>query len=292
MANGLMMHCKAEKRAIFVIVVVFVFLLLLVMLIYTINFLFLYSNFENALFFMNISFFSVKNNGIIAKSIVYRIKNAFNTQVKGVFNLQYLITFLEGIISFISPCMLPMLPIYLSYFAGNADKKQHILSRALAFVIGFTVIFTGLGLFAGTLSGFLIRYQQAFGLSFLDIFRLPFFKGIQGTTKISGLFSAFVFGMIYSVSLTPCVGAFLGSALMLAGTSGGALKGALLLLTYSLGLGIPFLISAVLIDRLNTVFTFIKQHYKIVNLVSGLFLIVTGIFMMFGIMNRLLAFFS
>lgn len=217
--------------------------------------------------------------------------------------MQYLITFLEGIISFISPCMLPMLPIYISYFAGNADKKGHVISRAAAFVIGFTVIFTGLGLFAGTLSGFLIRYQRAvqiacglivivFGLSYLDIFHLPFFKGMQKEARVSGLFSAFVFGMIYSVSLTPCVGAFLGSALMLAGTSGGALKGALLLLAYSLGLGIPFLISAVLIDRLNTVFTFIKQHYKIVNFVSGLFLIITGIFMIFGIMNKILAFFS
>lgn len=217
--------------------------------------------------------------------------------------MQYLITFLEGIISFISPCMLPMLPIYISYFAGNADKKGHVISRAAAFVIGFTVIFTGLGLFAGTLSGFLIRYQQAvqiacglivivFGLSYLDIFHLPFFKGMQKEARVSGLFSSFVFGMIYSVSLTPCVGAFLGSALMLAGTSGGALKGALLLLAYSLGLGIPFLISAVLIDRLNTVFTFIKQHYKIVNFVSGLFLIITGIFMIFGIMNKILAFFS
>lgn len=217
--------------------------------------------------------------------------------------MHYLITFLEGIISFISPCMLPMLPIYISYFAGNADKKGHIVSRAVAFVLGFTVVFTGLGLFAGTLSGFLIRYQQIvqvvcgliviiFGLSYLDIFHIPFFKGMQSTAKISGLFSVFLFGMIYSVSLTPCVGAFLGSALMLAGTSGGALKGAILLLTYSLGLGIPFLLSAVLIDRLNSVFTFIKQHYKIVNLVSGVFLIVTGIFMVFGIMNKLLAFFS
>jgi len=217
--------------------------------------------------------------------------------------LQYLITFLEGIISFISPCMLPMLPIYISYFAGNADKKGHILSRAIAFVFGFTIIFTGLGLFAGTLSGFLIRYQQVvqivcgliviiFGLSYLDIFHLPFFKGMQKPASISSIFSALVFGMIYSVSLTPCVGTFLGAALMQAGLSGGAIKGGLLLLAYSLGLGIPFLISAVLIDRLNAVFTFIKQHYKIVNLVSGLFLIITGIFMMLGIMNKLLAFFS
>lgn len=217
--------------------------------------------------------------------------------------MQYLITFLEGIISFISPCMLPMLPIYISYFAGKADKKGHILSRALAFVIGFTIVFTGLGLFAGTLSGLLIRYSQIvqiicgfivilFGLSYLDVFHLPFFKGIQHTTNISDIFSAFVFGIIYSVSLTPCVGTFLGAALMQAGLSGGAIKGAILLLTYSLGLGIPFLISAVLIDKLNFVFTFIKQHYKIINLISGLFLIITGIFMMFGLMNRLLAFFS
>ena len=217
--------------------------------------------------------------------------------------MQYLITFLEGIISFLSPCMLPMLPIYISYFAGNADKKGHILSRAIAFVFGFSIVFTGLGLFAGTLSGFLIRYQQVvqivcgliviiFGLSYLDIFHLPFFKGMQKPASISSIFSALVFGMIYSVSLTPCVGTFLGAALMQAGLSGGAIKGGLLLLAYSLGLGIPFLISAVLIDRLNAVFTLIKQHYKIVNLVSGLFLIITGIFMMLGIMNKLLAFFS
>lgn len=217
--------------------------------------------------------------------------------------MQYLITFLEGIISFISPCMLPMLPIYISYFAGNADKKGHIAGRAIAFVLGFTTVFTGLGLFAGTLSSFLIRYQQiiqvvcgliviVFGLSYLDVFQLPFFKGMKKEAKISSLFSAFVFGMIYSVSLTPCVGTFLGAALMQAGLSGGAMKGGLLLLSYSLGLGIPFLISAVLIDRLNTVFHFIKQHYKVVNFMAGLFLIITGFFMMFGIMNKLLAFFS
>lgn len=217
--------------------------------------------------------------------------------------MQYIITFLEGIISFISPCMLPLLPLYISYFAGKADKKQHVFLRAGFFVLGFTIVFTSLGLFAGTLSTYLARYQQVinivcgiivilFGLSYLEVIRLPFFKGMQNTTEISGVFSALLFGMIYSVSLTPCVGAFLGSALMMASTSGGAGKGALLLLTYSLGLGIPFLISAVLIHRLNSVFSFIKKHYNIVNLVSGLFLIVIGISMMFGFMNKIMAFFS
>lgn len=224
-------------------------------------------------------------------------------KLQGDFALQYIITFLEGIISFISPCMLPLLPLYISYFAGKADKKEHIFLRAGFFVLGFTVVFTALGLFAGTLSSFLSMYGKMinivcgiivilFGLSYLEIIRIPFFKGMQGVKEISNVFSAFVFGMIYSVSLTPCVGAFLGSALMMASTSGGAIKGALLLLTYSLGLGIPFLISAVLIDRLNLVFTFIKKHYHIVNLVSGIFLILIGLAMIFGFMNKIMAFFS
>lgn len=217
--------------------------------------------------------------------------------------MQFIVTFLEGIISFISPCMLPMLPLYISYFAGNADKKHKTFLRAFAFVAGFTAVFTLLGVFAGTLGAFLTKYQTAvnivsgviviiFGLSYLEVIRLPFFKGMNMNKKISGVFSAFLFGIIYSVSLTPCVGAFLGSALMLASSSGGTLRGALLLLTYSLGIGVPFLLSAVLIDKLNSVFTFIKKHYKIINLICGIFLIITGILMAFGLMNAMLAFFS
>lgn len=217
--------------------------------------------------------------------------------------MQYLITFLEGVISFISPCMLPMLPLYISYFAGNADKKHHTFARAFAFVLGFTTVFTALGLFAGSLGGLLMQHQTVvnvvcgvlvilFGLSYLEIFHLPFFKGIQKKNDITNVFSAFIFGVIYSVSLTPCVGAFLGSALMLASTTGGAGKGALLLLVYSLGLGVPFLLSAVLIDKLNTVFVFIKKNYKVVNLVSGVFLIVIGVMMIFGWMNKVMAIFS
>lgn len=217
--------------------------------------------------------------------------------------MQYLITFLEGIISFISPCILPMLPLYISYFAAGADKKHHILARSLSFVLGFTIIFTALGLFAGTLGSFLIKYQTAvnifcgalviiFGLSYLEVIRLPFFKGMQGGREITGVFSAFLFGMVYSISLTPCVGAFLGSALMLASSSGGAAKGAFLLLTYSLGLGVPFLLSALLIDKLNSAFQFIKKHYKLVNLVCGIFLIVIGLAMALGLMNTVLDIFS
>ena len=218
--------------------------------------------------------------------------------------MQYLITFLEGIISFLSPCMLPMLPLYLSYFAGGGEEKRHhVLLRVLGFMLGFTATFTALGLFAGTLGVFLMKYQTAvnivggaivvlFGLSYLEVIRLPFFKGMSKGVQVESVFSAFLFGLIYSVSLTPCVGAFLGSALMLASTAGSAVQGAALLLTYSLGLGVPFLFSAVLLDRLNTAFQWVKQHYRVINLVCGGFLIVVGVAMMLGWMNRIMAVFS
>lgn len=217
--------------------------------------------------------------------------------------MQYFITFLEGIISFISPCMLPMLPIYVSYFAGGADKKDRVLKRALCFVLGFTAVFCMLGVFAGTLGAFLSKYETAvnvitgaavvfFGLSYLEVINLPFFKGMQNFKKLDGAFSAFLFGVIYSVSLTPCVGAFLGSALMLASNSQTAMQGLLLLLMYSLGLGVPFVISAVLLDQLSGAFDFIKKHYNVINKICGIFLIVIGVSMMFGFMNALLSLFS
>ena len=213
--------------------------------------------------------------------------------------MNYLVTFLEGVISFISPCMLPMLPLYISYFAAGEEKKSKTFARAAAFVGGFTLVFCLLGLFAGSLGALLRRYQVVvdivcgvivilFGLSYLEVFRLPFFKGMQGNRKISGAFSAFLFGVIYSVSLTPCVGAFLGSALMLASASATAWRGVLLLLCYSLGLGSLFLLSAVLIDKLKGTFSFIKQHYKVINLVCGIFLIVIGVLMATGLMTRVI----
>ena len=217
--------------------------------------------------------------------------------------MQFVITFLEGLISFISPCMLPLLPLYISYFAGGADKKHRVVARAASFVAGFTLVFSLLGLFAGTLGALLARYQTAvniisggavilFGLSYLDVIHLPFFKGMKSGQTAGNVFSAFLFGLIYSVSLTPCIGAFLGSALMMASAAGTALKGVLLLITYSLGLGVPFLLSAVLIEKLNGAFGFIKKHYKIINMCSGIFLIIIGIIMAFGLMGAFMSVFS
>ena len=217
--------------------------------------------------------------------------------------MQFVITFLEGLISFISPCMLPLLPLYISYFAGGADKKHRVFLRALSFVAGFTLVFSLLGLFAGTLGAFLARYRTAvniisglivvvFGLSYLDIIKLPFFKGMQNGRMANSVISAFLFGIVYSVSLTPCIAAFLGSALMLASVSGTALRGVMLLVTYSLGLGVPFVISAVLIEKLNSAFAFIKKHYRVINICCGLFLIAVGVLMMFGLMSAVMSVFA
>lgn len=212
----------------------------------------------------------------------------------------YLITFLEGVISFISPCMLPMIPIYLSYFAGDVGKKNNTLINSIAFVMGFTIIFCVLGIFAGTIGAVLKNYQNIvnivcgiivilFGLNYLEFINIKLFKGItKKNEKINGIFSALLFGVIFSINLTPCIGAFLGSALMMASVSGSIIKGVSLLLVYSLGLGIPIIISALLIKKLNSVFNFIKKNYKIINNICGILLIVIGLLMIFGIMNKVM----
>ena len=215
--------------------------------------------------------------------------------------MQYLISFLEGVITFISPCLLPMLPIYISYFAGGGERSvKKTLTAAWGFVLGFTVVFVTLGALAGTLGSFLRTHQtavnlisgavvMAFGLNYLGLLRLNLFRGsgraVQGEL---GFFSAMAFGVIFSVGWTPCVGAFLGSALMLASQQGKVLVGMGMLLCYSLGLGVPFLVSAVLIDQLKSAFNWIKAHYGIINKVCDVFLLLVGAAMATGMLSRLL----
>lgn len=220
--------------------------------------------------------------------------------------MHYIISFLEGILTFISPCLLPMLPIYVSYFAGGGERSQRrTFLAALGFVTGFTLVFVAMGALAGFLGGLLTKYQIAlnivsgvivifFGLNFLGVFKLNIFKGIRTTVKTDGMgfFSALVFGVIFSVGWTPCVGAFLGSALMLASQQGHVAQGVFMLLAYSIGLGIPFLLSAVLIDYLKSAFDFIKRHYKVINLVSGGLLVAVGILMATGALSYLLSLLS
>lgn len=220
--------------------------------------------------------------------------------------MQYLISFLEGIITFISPCLLPMLPVYVSYFAGGGERStRRTLGCALGFVLGFTAVFVAMGALAGTLGSFLKTYQTwvnlvsglvviLFGLHFLGVFRLNLFKGFSGNvdTHNMGFFSAVLFGIIFSLGWTPCVGAFLGSALMLASQQGHVLEGMAMLLAYSMGLGIPFILSAVLIDYLKSAFGWIKSHYRIINAVSGSLLILIGVLMATGLLGRVITLLS
>lgn len=271
--------------------------------------------------------------------------------------MDYLLTFLEGLASFISPCMLPMIPLYLSYFAGEdetdeqepktpsavdkteslakttlqtvteetetsgneeksegtkkplvlertdankkaSNKKHLVIVRSLFFVIGFSLMFVMFGGLVGLISGYINKYKTVinivagaivivFGLSYIGLFGLPFFKGLKKSYKVDGAWSAFLFGIVFAVGVGPCTGAFLGSALALASTSGTVAKGLLLLLFYSMGIGIPFIITAVLTDKTKRLFGFIKRHFKAVKIVSGSLLVVMGVLMAAGIMDKL-----
>lgn len=219
--------------------------------------------------------------------------------------MQYLIIFLEGIITFISPCLLPMLPVYVCYFAGDTglDKSYKALINSIGFVLGFTLIFVILGAFAGTVGGFFKEYKTVwnvvtgaivvlFGLNFLGLIRIPFLNQNRNhDMKVNNLnfLSSILFGIVFSIGWTPCVAAFLGSALMLAGQQGESIKGIILLLCFSAGLGVPFIISAVLIDKLKAAFDFIKRNYRVINIISGSFLIIIGILMITGTMGYFLS---
>ena len=219
--------------------------------------------------------------------------------------VQYFIAFLEGVITFISPCLLPMIPLYVSYFAGGKVKStKGTVKNALGFIFGFTIVFVLMGALAGTFGQLLTEYKRIvdvitglivifFGLNFLGVLKINLFKGSKkAKTENLGFFSSMVFGIVFSVGWTPCVGAFLGSALMLAASQGHVTEGIVMLLCYSLGLGLPFFISAILIDKLRGAFTFIKKHYKIINTLCGCLLVIIGVLMATGMFGELIALIS
>ena len=219
--------------------------------------------------------------------------------------MQYLLLFLEGVITFISPCLLPMLPVYLSYFAAGKPGGRKPLANAAGFVLGFSAVFVTMGAFAGTAGRLLREYQTAFnlvsgavvvlfGLNYLGIIRVNLFNRTSGRSarvgpENLGFLSSVAFGFAFSIGWTPCVGAFLGSALMTASLGGSVGRAMLMLLVFSLGLGLPFIASALLVDALKGAFDFIKRNYRIVNALSGGFLILIGLLMATGTMGRYLA---
>ncbi len=210
--------------------------------------------------------------------------------------MDYIFTFLEGIASFISPCLLPMLPIYISYFIGEDDKKTaKAVVNSIGFVLGFTIVFLVLSIFASQLGRFVSRYINyikivfgiiiiLLGLNYMEIFKIKILnksKGIKANTKDLNFIKAIIFGIIFSISWTPCIGTFLSSALLLIAKQQDILKGILLMIVYSIGLGIPFILSVVLIEKLKEMFNFIKNNYGIIKKISGTVLIIMGIYTIF-----------
>ena len=210
--------------------------------------------------------------------------------------MEFVLTFLEGIASFISPCLLPMLPIYISYFAG--DDKNNLrkkLINSLAFILGFTTIFIILSVFASTIRKLLshwIKYIKILfgiviiflGFNYLELIKIKVLnksKGVKADTKNLNFIKSFVFGILFSISWTPCIGTFLSGALLLIAKHQNITKGILLMLTYSAGLGIPFVLSVLLIEKLKNAFDIIKKHYGMVKIISGVILIVMGVYTIF-----------
>ena len=210
--------------------------------------------------------------------------------------MEFLFTFLEGIASFISPCVLPMLPIYISYFAGKEDSKtSRALLNSIGFVIGNTIIFILFAIIASYAGALALRIQKyikilfgvviiILGLNYMGILKIKFLnKEIRIKNKIDDFtfFKTILFGMMFSISWTPCIGSFLGSALLLIANKQNILQGILLMLVYSIGFGIPFIISAVLIEKLKNFYNLIKKNYKTIKIISGIILIVMGVYVIF-----------
>ncbi len=209
--------------------------------------------------------------------------------------MELFIIFIEGIASFLSPCVLPMIPMYVSYFAGQDKDFKRTIINSLGFVLGFTIIFVLLGVFASTLGKLITANSKyiniifgiiviLFGLHYMGILNIRILNKSMGIKKNNdklSFFSAIIFGMIFSVCWTPCVGVFLSSALMMSATSENILKGGIMLFIYSIGLGIPFILTSIFLERLKNTFNLIKKHYNIINKIAGIILIFSGIILIF-----------
>ena len=210
--------------------------------------------------------------------------------------MDYVLTFIEGLASFISPCVLPMLPIYISYFMEEEDKNtKRAVINSIGFVLGFSIVFITLSIFASKLGNLIITNMHwikfifgaiiiIFGLNYMELLKFKFLnktKGIQAKPKNLNFIKAIIFGMLFSISWTPCIGTFLSSALLLVATQNQMIKGIVLMILYSIGLGIPFILSVFLIEKLKEVFNFIKRNYNIIKKISGIILILMGIYTMF-----------
>ncbi len=220
--------------------------------------------------------------------------------------------FLAGLLSFASPCLLPLLPAYLGFLGGSEalgverDGKmpaaeKSVLGLALAFVLGFSTIFVLLGATASRVGQLLLQYASTmtliagvllilFGLHFLGAFRVPFLYRqlrFEVAKRPTGPVSAFVVGLAFGFGWTPCVGPVLAGILMVAGTQASVGRGTLMLVSYAAGIGIPFLLAAIFTRPVLRWVAAAKKRIWLVEKISGVLLIFTGIIFLGGFMPRL-----
>jgi cytochrome c-type biogenesis protein len=218
-----------------------------------------------------------------------------------------------GLISFVSPCILPLIPSYVSYITGisydelvtteSRKKNMNItLLHSFAFVAGFSLVFVLLGATASLAGSILSQYLDVIrvaggifiilmGVFVMDVINIPFLQReakLHLKTRPAGYAGTVVVGMIFGAGWTPCTGPFLGSVLALAMTSDTLARGMGLLALYSLGLGIPFILSAIAISAFLTSFNKFKKHFKVVKIASGAVLIIMGVLMLMDKMTILI----
>ena len=212
------------------------------------------------------------------------------------------LAFLAGLLSFISPCVLPLFPVYLSFISGVgveqlAGHRRRLLWTSLLFVAGFTLVFVVMGAGAGGVGHLLVRHRRALtiaagafiafsGLVVAGAIPLP--KPVMRVSPTRrGAGGAFVTGTALAVGWTPCVGYVLGAILSMAASSHSAVSGSFLLLVYSAGLGLPFVLAAVAFDWVSARLGVIKRHYRGVQIGAGVLLVVFGVLMMAGVLDQM-----
>ena len=223
--------------------------------------------------------------------------------------------FLAGLASFLSPCVLPLVPIYLAQLVGHSvyQADQHNLANrlntflhALMFVVGFTLAFVSLGATASTVGSFLRTYQFLlrqiggiililFGLQMIGILKIPWLylqKRFEFHPSRPSYSASLLFGIIFAIGWTPCVGLILGPILSLAASAATLRQGVTLLLVYSLGLGIPFLLLGLGVDQLSRGLKRLKPYLGKIEVGTGIVMILAGIFIFFNLLPSLNHFFS
>jgi len=212
------------------------------------------------------------------------------------------LAFAAGLVSFVSPCVLPLLPVYLSFISGVAvdrlsSERGRLLWTSLLFVAGFTVVFVAMGAGAGGVGRLLIRYRQELTIAAgafivfsglvvtgLIPMHLPVMKVVPTHRGAGG---AFLTGAALAVGWTPCVGYVLGAILSMAATSHSAVSGSLLLLVYSAGLAVPFLLAALAFHWMSRRLAGVRSHYRQIQIAAGVLMIAFGILMMFGVLDQM-----